>query len=125
MTLVDFDLRDRIAAVLIENQRRAPRVQATAVLRELGDALVPVATDEGVELRRPEPPRWARYAERNAPLLAAGVATTRNRTHEAIRSLGLEPEEIRAVVIEADTVHVFRWTDAGTRVGIGLPIVED
>lgn len=125
MSLVDFDLRDRIAAVLVEHARRPPRVQAAAILRELGDSVEPAKEDEGPVLRRVQPPRWARYVERNAPLLEAGVATTRNRTRGAMEALGLEPDEIRAVVIEAHQIHVFKWTDARTHVGVGLPIVED
>lgn len=122
---VDFDLRDRIAGVLVEHARRPPRVQATAILRELNGAVEAKVDGDEVVVRRPEPPRWARYAERNAPLLAAGVATTRNRTRMAMEALGLEPDEIKAVVIERDVIHVFKWTDQSTRVGVGLPIVED
>lgn len=125
MSLVDFGLRDRIAAVLVEHQRRPPRVQAVAVLRELNGAVDTVEVDGEPVVRRPEPPRWAKYAERNAPLLEAGVATTRNRTAAAMVALGLEPHEVRAVVIEPSVIHVFRWTDARSNVGMGIPIVED
>ena len=125
MSLVDFDLRDRIAAVLVEHARRPPRVQAAAILRELGDTVEPAKDDDGPVLQRVEPPRWARYAERNAQWLEAGVATTRNRTRSAMEALGLVPDEVRAVVIEPFCIHVFKWTDAGSRVGVGRPIVED
>lgn len=122
MTLIDTDLRDLVAAVLEDNHRRPVRVQANAVVNAIrgreGTAPPPAAPP-------PEPPRWSRYAERNAKLLNAGVATTRNRVEAAMHALGLEPHEIRAVVIEPSTIHVFRWTDGAERIGIGLPIVPD
>lgn len=125
MSLVDFDLRDRIAAVLVEHARRPPRVQAAAILRELGGQVQATETGDEVTVTRVDPPRWAKYVERNAPLLAAGVATTRNRTRGAMEVLGLEPDQVRAVVIEPDVIHVFRWADARVNVGMGTPIVED
>lgn len=123
MSLVDTDLRDLIAGVLEENRLKAPRVQAN-ILVQLLQSRRP-DTDEDDWYDEPEPPRWAKYVERNAPLLEDGIATTRNRTREAMHALGLDPNEVRAVVIEPFTMHVFRWTDTTTRVGIGQPILED
>lgn len=119
----DLGLRDRIASALAENRRKAPRVQANLVMQLLGR---PVAlAEDPTPLVPVDPPRWSKYAERNAQWLEDGVATTRNRSDAAIAALGLEPHEVRAVVIEPCTVHVFRWADRSERVGIGLPIIEE
>jgi hypothetical protein len=119
----DLALRDRIASVLAENHRKAPRVVANLVVQLL-DAPATAAPPEPTPLPV-EPARWAKYAERNARWLEDGIATTRNRTEAAMVALGLEPHEVRAVVIEPNVVHIFRWADRGTRVGIGLPIIEE
>lgn len=113
------ELRDRIASVLAENHRKPPRVLANLVVQLL-DAPRTVP-----EAPKPEPARWTKYAERNEQWLRDGIAITRNRTSAAKKALGLDPNEVRAVVIEPHVVHVFRWTDAGERVGIGLPIIDD
>jgi hypothetical protein len=123
---VSLELRDQIASVLLEHRRKAPRVQANLVV-QLVQGRRPVlaeAVAEPVDVQ-PDPPRWSKYAERNAKWLEDGIATTRNRTHAAMTALGLDPNEVRAVVIEPDVVHIFRWADRGTRVGIGLPIIEE
>lgn len=119
--LEDTRLRDLIAAVLEDNHRRPVRVQANKVMQLLE---APPAVP-GRLPSRPDPARWVKYAERNRALLDAGIATTRNRTRAAMEALGLEPNEVRAVVIEPHTVHVFLWTDQGERVGIGQPIIEE
>lgn len=120
--MVDTDLRDLIAVVLEENRLKPSRVKANLVMQLLRPAKPDGAP---VVVRKVDPPRWTKYAERNARLLEQGVATTRNRTNAAIEALGLDPLEVRAVVIEPNVVHVFRWTDARERLGVGLPIVPD
>lgn len=115
-------LRDLIVGVLEDNHRRSFRVQANKIVQLL-DA-VPAGVP-AVEVVRPEPARWAKYAARNQALLDDGFATTRNRTRAAMEALGLVPDEVRAVVIEPHVIFVFRWGDEGERVGIGQPIIED
>lgn len=120
MSVVDTDLRDLIAVVLEENRRKSPRVQANVVLQ----LLRPVKSSE-TPAPKVDPPRWTKWAERNAQWLRDGIAVTRNRTTAAVTALGLDPAEVRAVVIEPDVMHVFRWTDARERLGVGMPIVPD
>lgn len=63
---------------------------------------------------RPEPDPWGDYRSINAKLLGEGIAVSRTMTSAAMCELGLNPDEIRAVVIEPTTVHVFRHSDRTT-----------
>lgn len=128
MSMVDTDLRDLIAGLLEENRLKPPRVQANVVV-QLIESYRPPSSPEVVAAPKPtkgqrDPARWVKYAERNAALLDEGIATTRNRTVAAMAALGLDPVEVRAVVIEPNVIHVFRWTDAGERLGVGVPILD-
>lgn len=120
MTLVDTRLRDLIQGVLEDNHRRPARIVANKIVQLLDKPAEPTPLPN-----LPEPARWAKYAARNQALLDSGIATTRNRTRAAMEALGLEPNEVRAVVIEPHVIFVFRWTDQNERVGIGVPILED
>lgn len=100
---------------------RTPRVQATRLLEHFDI--------EGWELVKqtasrphPDPGTWLEFEDVNEGLLADGIATTRTRTSAAIAELGLDPTEVRAVVIEDRTVHVYRYTDRVTRQT--MPIID-
>lgn len=124
---------DAAAAIvnLIDAEKRKPaRVLARLVADHL-DALGFLAVEEEPEEeprgllvlagKRPDPPTWLRFAttlDDTEP-----VAVTRNRTEQAIEHLGLEPSEVRAVVIEHDWLRVYRWTDRTT--AQTLPVLEE
>lgn len=124
--------RDALVGVLTDNARKPPRVLAKLVADHL-DALGlldhPEPTrigDEGSLVlmgRRPEPPSWLRFArtlDDEPP-----VAVTRNRTDTALRHLGLDPTEVRAVVVERDYLRVYRWTDRTESSGQTMPILKE
>lgn len=104
------DLQASVAALLEEHRRKAPRVQARLVL-ELLDAQPakpvapkPVVTRSSVAW---DEARTRIEVDPLGKLVDQGIATTRNRTHAAFRALGLEPAEVRAVVIEHDWLRVY------------------
>lgn len=104
------DLQASVAALLEEHRRKAPRVQARLVLELLGAQPAKPAPKPVVPLRSAEAWDEARTrieADPLGKLVDQGVATTRNRTHAAFRALGLEPAEVRAVVIEHDWLRVY------------------
>lgn len=105
------DLQASVAALLEEHRRKAPRVQARLVLELLGaQPAKPAPKPVVAPLRSSEAWDEARTrieADPLGKLVDQGVATTRNRTHAAFRALGLEPAEVRAVVIEHDWLRVY------------------
>jgi hypothetical protein len=124
-----IDLHARLANLLEEHHRKSPRVQARLALELIkaagtGRPPPPVTPVED----RPDPAIWTEAVERIEAdpfrrLVDSGVATTRNRTHAAIRALGLDPTEVRALVVEHDFIRVYRWTDRDH--AQTLPILEE
>lgn len=91
--------------VLTEHRHKAPRVQA----KLLAEALNPTpAAAVPVQIGR-EAQAWDATKDRIGRLIDEGIATTRNRTHAAMRALGLNPTEVRALVIEHDSIRVYRY----------------
>jgi hypothetical protein len=130
------DLAARVAGLLEEHRHKPRRVQARLVAelvetdqeRHLDtDAPPDTITDKS----RPDPKAWVQFRKRLnddpfGALVDAGVATTRNRTHAALHALGLDPTEVRAVVIEHDSLRVYRYdTHNQASVPQTVPILED
>jgi len=100
-----------------------PMIQSTKLLKHLrAEGWDLVRTDAPPDLR-PQPVSWLDFEDRIEGLIATGIATTRSRTSSAIGELGLNPTEVRAVVIEQHTVRVYRWSDVSHAQTI--PILED
>lgn len=98
-----------------------PRVQATRLLEHFdleGWELVKTTATRP----HPDPGSWLGFEDVNEGLLADGIATTRTRTSAAIAELGLVPTEVRAVVIESNVIHVYRYNDRVTRQT--MPIID-
>lgn len=112
------DVRSVVLGVLTDNPRKPPRVLAKLIADQLHHQ--PPAGEPVVVEERPDPATWTDYESR---LIDDGIATTRNRTDAALRSLGLEPAEIRAVVIERDWLRIYRWTDTAT--AQTMPILKE
>lgn len=123
------DLQARIAGVLEDNRHKPARVQAKLVhelVRHLGSQHEQILITPAEDRTEPEP--WVEFASRLRTdplprLVEQGIATTRNRTNAAMTVLGLDPHEVRAVVIEHDTLRVFRWTDRTCAQTV--PIIEE
>lgn len=132
---------DRAAAALVgllaDEGRKAPRVVARKVaehLHHLGllvDDTGPVEVSGGHIVyggKRPDPPSWLRFSKvieqdpTGKP--EPPIAVTRNRTEAAMTALGLDPREVRAVVIERDELRVYAYTDR-TEWGQLMPIMPD
>lgn len=118
-------VRDTLRGFLEDHRHKPPRVLAGLVADHL--AGLDLLTDElEPEIRwvpetRPDPPSWLHLKER---LIDEGVATTLRRTRMAIEALDLDPDEVRAVVIEQGWLRVYRWTDPTTTAQT-VPILED
>lgn len=135
----DWHPTDHAAAALVgllaDEGRKPPRVLARKIADHL-DALGLLASPselgddddepEGQLVlmgQRPEPPTWLRFAATLDDEDEAPVAVTRNRTEKAMRHLGLDPSQVRAVVVEHDFLRVFRWSDRTA--AQTMPILEE
>lgn len=114
-------LASRIRSVLEEHPHKPPRVVSkliAEVIRPTAPVAAPPAVDAPLVVLHnktlPDPEAWVEFRQRlqSDPIEAmvdAGVATTRNRTHNAFRALGLDPTTVRAVVIEHDWLRIYRY----------------
>lgn len=100
---------------------KAPRIQATRLMEHFDHEGWELVKVDARDLH-PDPGPWLEFEDVNEGLLADGIATSRSRTSAAIAELGLDPTEVRAVVIEARTVHVYRHSDRVTRQT--MPIID-
>ena len=102
-------------------RNQAPRLQALHLLEHLEARGWELVKRDARSLH-PDPDSWLEFVNVNEGLLADGIATSRTRTSSAIAELGLDPSEVRAVVIETNVVHVYRWSNKPKRQT--LPIIE-
>lgn len=110
-----------IATGLIDTDGVPAGRRATRLLEHLEDEGWTLVRTEPAP--RPDPKPWTDYASVISDLLADGYAVGRTQVSAAIAELGLVPDEIRAVVIEPTTVHVFRYSDRTRHQH--QPILED
>lgn len=113
--------------------RRPPRVQAPRIVEQLEQAGWLITRDPdrhareqaatALEAYLEDPPSWDAFSDRIIDLLANGTAVDRPTVEAALTVLRLDPDEVRAVVIEQHTMHVYRWSD--TRRGQTVPILKE
>lgn len=126
-----------LVGLLADEGRKAPRVVARKVaehLERLGllagddDELEPAGGHIVYGGKRPDPPSWLRFSkvieEDPTGKPEPPIAVTRNRTEAAMTALGLDPREVRAVVIERDELRVYSYRDRGEW-GQTMPIMPD
>lgn len=122
-----------LVGVLTEHQRKPARVVARLAaehLDQLGMLEDPAEWDDEdpaghlvYQGQRPDPPTWLVFSKTIMDDPQGPIAVTRDRTASAIEVLGLEPDEVRAVVIEPTHIRVFRWSDRVT--AQTMPILPD
>lgn len=115
-----------IQAVLSEHRHKPARVQTRLVLDAIRHLLAADDAETVEAAPLPETLEWRSFRQRldqdpHGSLVDFGLATTRNRTHGAYRALGLDPHDIRAVVIEPDQIRVYPYRKSS----YGLPILEE
>lgn len=116
-------LKHSMAMALIAARGLPPGRQVPVVLEALERDGWGFYRGQAAAEERPDPESWTRFVSRTEQLLATGVATSRERTTAAIAELGLNPAEIRAVVIEQQQVRVYRYSDK--HLAQTMPIIEE
>lgn len=118
-------LRHSMTMALIAAAELPPGRQVHVVLESLErDGWHHTRETAPVDLR-PEPNSWTEYHDQREGLVATGIATTPERTTAAMAELGLDPSEVRAVVIERHAVRVFRYSDRKRAQTMPIITLED